>query len=75
MSELLLEALDGGRRVIQQISVEGTRVRGVTSILVPSEEVVFSVYEGPSTAAGSQLNERTGIPVSRTVEAISVTGR
>ena len=73
-SELLLEALNRGRRVMQDMRVEGTSVRDVTSILIPGEEVVFSVYEGPSAAAVRQLNERANIPVSRIVEAISVTG-
>ena len=36
--------------------------------------MVFSVYAGPSADAVRQLNERAGIPVSRIVEAIAVTG-
>ncbi len=72
-SELLLEALNRGRRVMEQMSVEGMRVRDVTTILVSGEEVVFSVYEGPSADAVLQLNERAGIPVSRIVEAIAIT--
>jgi hypothetical protein len=71
--ELLLEAIDRGRRAIEQMRVEGTLVRGITNILIPSEEVVFSVYEGPSSTAVRQLNERAGIPVSRIVEVIAVT--
>ena len=73
-SELLLEALDRGRRVMEEMSAEGTRIRDISCILIPGEEVVFSVYEGPSADAVRQLNERAGIPVSRIVEAISVTG-
>ncbi len=73
-SELLLEALSRGRRVIEQMSAEGTRVRDITSVLVPGEEVVFSVYQGPSAEAVRQLNERAGIRVSRIVEAIWVSG-
>ena len=72
-SELLLEALDRGRRAMEQMHVEGTRVRDITSILIPAEEVVFSVYEGPSAAAVRELNERADIPVSRIVEAIAIT--
>jgi len=73
-SELLLEALKRGRRVMEQMSGEGTSVRDISCTLIPSEEVVFSVYDGPSAAAVRQLNERAGIPISRIVEAISVTG-
>jgi hypothetical protein len=56
-----------------QMSAEGTRVRGISWILIPREEVVFSVYEGPSIDAVRQLNERADIPISRMVEAIVVT--
>ena len=72
-SELLLEALRRGRRVMEQMSGEGTPIRDISSTLIPSEEVVFSVYEGPSADAVRQLNERAGIPVSRIVEAIVIT--
>ena len=72
-SQLLLEALERGRRVMEQMNGEGTHVRSISCTLIPGEEVVFSVYEGPSAASVCQLNERAGIPVSRIVEAISVT--
>jgi uncharacterized protein DUF4242 len=72
--ERLLEALERGRRVMEQMSGEGTQVRDISCTLIPGEEVVFSVYEGPSAVAVRQLNERAGIPISRIVEAIAVTG-
>jgi hypothetical protein len=71
--ERLLEALRTGRRVMEQMSGEEVQLRHVSSILIPGEEVVLSVYEGPSAAAVGQLNERASIPVSRIVEAIVVT--
>lgn len=73
-SELLLEALKRGRRVMEEMSSEGTHIRDLNCTLIPGEEVVFSVYEGPSADAVRQLNQRAGIPVSRIVEAISMTG-
>jgi hypothetical protein len=72
-SELLLKALHRGRRVMEQMSLEGTPLRDITTILIPREEVVFSVYEGPSAAAVRQFNERADIPVSRIVEATVIT--
>lgn len=72
--ELLLEALSRARRVMDEMSAEGMRIRDISCTLIPGEEVVFSVYEGPSANAVLQLNERVGIPVSRIVEAVSVTG-
>jgi hypothetical protein len=72
-SELLLEALKRGRRVMEQMNAAQTPVREISTTLIPSEEVVFSIYEGPSAAAVRQLNERARIPVSRIVEAIAMT--
>jgi hypothetical protein len=72
--ELLLEAVDRAQRLMDEMNTEGMRIREVSCTLIPSEEVVFSVYEGPSAHAVRQLNERAGIPVSRIVEAVSVTG-
>jgi Protein of unknown function (DUF4242) len=71
-SELLLEALERGRRVMAEMRADGTYVRDVSCTLIPEEEVVFSVYEGPSAAAVRRLNERAAIPVSRIVEAVSM---
>jgi hypothetical protein len=72
--ERLLEALGRGRQVMKQMRREGARVRDISCTLIPAEEVVFSVYEGPSADAIRHLNERAGIPVSRIVEAIAVRG-
>lgn len=72
-SELLLEALNRGRQVMEEMSAEGTRVSDLNSTLIPDEEVVFSVYQAPSVNAVRQFNERAGIPVSRIVEAIVIT--
>jgi hypothetical protein len=55
-----------------QMCAEGTPVHHATSILIPSEEVVFSLYEASSTIAVLQLNERASIPVRRIVDAIPV---
>ncbi len=47
-------------------------VSDVTSSLIPGEEVVFPICEGPSAAAVRHLNGRAGIPVTRIVEAITI---
>ncbi len=73
-SESLLEALERGHRVAAEMHNEGTQIREVSCTLIPGEEVVFSVYEAPSQVAVLEYNERAGIPVSRIVEAIAVTG-
>jgi hypothetical protein len=70
--ELLLQALDRAQRVQRELSREGVHIREVSCTLIPGEEVVFSLYEGPSALMVQRLNERAGIPVSRIVEAVSV---
>lgn len=50
---------------MEEMSTGGTRVRGIDCTLLPGEEVVFSVYEGPSVAAVRELDERADIPISR----------
>jgi hypothetical protein len=72
-SQKLLEALQRVRRVMEEMTSEGTRVHDISCTLIPREEVVFSVYDGPSAIAVQQLNERAGIPFSRIVEVIAVT--
>jgi hypothetical protein len=71
--ERLLAALERGQRVIEEMSGEGTLIRDVSCTLIPGEEVVFSLYDGPSVIAVRQLNQRAGMPVSRIVEAVAVT--
>lgn len=73
--ELLFQALQRVRRVMEQMAGEGTQVRDISCTLIPAEEVVFSLYEGPSIAAVRQLNERADIPTSRIVEAIVVSNQ
>lgn len=72
-SQKLLEALQRVRRVMDEMTSEGMRVHDISCTLIPGEEVVFSVYDGPSAIAVQQLNERAGIPFSRIVRAIAVT--
>ena len=71
--ERLLEAVETVCRVMEEMGSTGTQLRYINSILLPREEVVFSVYHGPSAAAVGELDERAGIPVSRIVDAIVVT--
>jgi hypothetical protein len=70
----ILETLKGGCRVLEQMDLEGTCIRDIICVFIPREEVVFSLYEGPSLDAIRAFNERAAIPTSRIVEAIAVTG-
>jgi Protein of unknown function (DUF4242) len=69
-SGMLQTAFAASRGVLDQLRDEGSPIREISCILIPEEEVVFSVYEGISAAAVLQFNERADIPVSRIVEAI-----
>jgi hypothetical protein len=72
-SELLLEAISRGRGVMKRMGAEGVLIREIVCVLVPDEEVVFSLYEGTSAVAVLAFNQRAGLPVSRIVAAIAVT--
>jgi hypothetical protein len=69
---LLRQALERCRQVIEEMKGQGTDIRDISCTLIPGEEVVFSLYEGPSALVIRQLNERADVPVSRIVEAIEV---
>jgi hypothetical protein len=69
----LIKAIDRGRRMMERMNGEGTSIHGISCILIPAEEVVFSLYQGPSEVAVRRLNDRAGIPISRIVEAIVLT--
>jgi hypothetical protein len=71
-NELLADALNRGQQVMRQMQTEGTSVEHVTTILIPAEEVVFSMYVAASITPVLQLNERAEIPVSRVADAILV---
>jgi Protein of unknown function (DUF4242) len=71
--ERLLEAMERGRLVMEQMSAEGMHIRDISCTLIPSEEVVFSVYEASSAIEVRNFNERADIPISRIVEAVVMT--
>jgi hypothetical protein len=63
--ERLREALDGARRVLADMRLEGILVRPLSCTLIPGEEVVFSVYEGPSAEAVRGPQRAGGHPVQQ----------
>jgi hypothetical protein len=73
-SDVLFEAMQRLRQVMHQMISEGTQLRDVSCTLVPSEEVVFSVYESPTADMVRVLNERAAVPVSRIVEVMALIG-
>lgn len=69
---LLRQGLERCRQVIEEMRGQGTDIRDISCTLIPGEEVVFSLYEGPSAQVIRQLNERADVPVSRIVQAIEI---
>lgn len=64
--ELAVERL---AQATQDVNHEGTPARYLGSILIVSDEVVFSLFEGESSAAIQEANSRAAVQVERIGEA------
>ena len=51
---------------------EGTPVEHVGSILMPADEVVFSLIEAVDEGAARRVNERAALPLDRIAAAITL---
>jgi uncharacterized protein DUF4242 len=49
-----------------------TEIRFVDSILVPEDEIVLCVFEGPSAAAVSDASRRSGLPSERVTRSVQI---
>ena len=65
----VLPRLDDAAR---EMTAEGTPVEHVGSILMPVDEVVFSLIAARDEGLVRELNERAGLPVDRITVAISL---
>jgi hypothetical protein len=65
----LLPRLEAAARAM---TAEGTRVEHVGSILMPVDEVVFSLIAASDEALVRELNARAELPVDRIAEAIAL---
>lgn len=63
----LLPRLDAAARTM---TAEGTPVEHIGSILMPVDEVVFSLITAGDETAVRRVNERAGLPVDRIATAI-----
>ena len=70
--ERLAQAIARSEKVIVLMNQGGIPIRYLRSTLVPGDEVVFSLYDGPSAEAIREANERAQVPFDRIVEAIDV---
>ena len=54
------------------MTAEGTEVQHLGSILMPADQVVFSLIAAADEAAARQVNERANVPVDRIATAVSL---
>jgi hypothetical protein len=67
----LREALPKLERAARVMTVEGTPAAHVGSILMPVDQVVFSLIEAADEAAVRTMNDRAEIPLDRIAAAIA----
>jgi hypothetical protein len=68
----LREALPKLERAARAMTAEGTPAAHVGSILMPVDQVVFSLIEAADEASVRTMNERAGIPLDRIAAAIAL---
>jgi hypothetical protein len=70
--EHLRDALPRLEAEARAMTAEGSRVEHVGSILMPVDQVVFSLITAADESLVRQLNERADLPVDRIAEAIAL---
>jgi len=68
----LAAAADRAQDVTAQMRVDGVQVQLLHSILVPTEESLFCLFEAPSRELVEEIVNRAGLPRERVVEAVDV---
>ena len=63
--------LSGLERAARGMTQEGVTVEHLGSILMPADQVVFSLISAADETAARQVNERANVPVDRIATAIS----
>jgi len=66
---VVLGRLDAAARAM---TVEGTRVEHLGSILMPIDEVVFSLIAAPDESVVREVNARAELPVDRIAAAVTL---
>jgi hypothetical protein len=69
MARTVLSDLERAARAMTR---EGTPVEHVVSILMPGDQVVFSLFEAADEATVRSLNERAEIPMDRIAAAVAL---
>ena len=69
MARTVLSELERAARAMTR---EGTPVEHVVSILMPADQVVFSLFEAADEAVVRAVNERAEIPMDRIAAAVAL---
>ena len=72
--DALRAALHRLEAAAEAMSSDGRPVGHVASILMPDDEVVFSLITADHMLVVKELNERAGVPADRIAEAIALLG-
>lgn len=56
----------------ESMTADGTRIEHVASILMPVDQVVFSLIEAADESLVRQLNDRLDLPADRIASAIAI---
>ena len=72
--DALLAAIPRLEAAAREMADEGSPVEHVGSILMPVDQVVFSLFTASDPAAVRRLNERADLPVDRIATAIALLG-
>jgi hypothetical protein len=61
------------RRAARALAGQGRASHYIGSILVPADEIALCLFEAPSHAAASELNEVAAIPSERILRIVQLT--
>jgi hypothetical protein len=59
-------------RAARAMTSEGTPVEHVGSILMPADQVVFSIIEAADEGVARRVNERANVPLDRIAAAVTL---
>ena len=63
--EQLADAEERMRRAVHELAESGVAMRILSSMFIPTEEVVLTLFEGPREEDVIEANRRSGVPFDR----------
>ncbi len=59
-------------RAASAMTAEGTNVKHIVSILMPGDQVIFSLIQAADETVARQLNARAAVPLDRIAAAVAL---